>query len=264
MHGGTLRSNRAARALNRRAFLRSAGAAGLAAGLVACSRGGQSASPSASSGAQAPAGSPKPGGTFTSYLTANPQLDIQKAAILLTAVGGVYSRPYRFKTGVDPTVSLNHEIEPELAVSAESPDAITWTLKLRPDAKFQNIAPVNGHPVEAEDVKDTILRIQDPKTLSQFRTNYAMVDPSQIQTPDAHTMVFKLKFPFSPFPNLLASPSWGWIYPREAYAGAYDPTKVAIGSGPWILDTVTPDVAVTYKRNPDYFEKGVPHVDQMR
>ncbi len=260
-------SGRVRQRLSRRSLLRSAGGAAAAAGLAACSRGGQSA-PSGASGtsgaAKAPSGAPKPGGTFNSYLTANPQLDVQKAAVVLQAVACVYSRPFRFKTATDPTVSLNHEIEPELAVSAESSDAITWTLKLRPDAKFQNIAPVNGHPVEAEDVKDSILRILDPKTLSQFKNNYAMIDPAQMQTPDAHTIVFKLKYPFAPFPNLLASPSWAYIYPREATAGAYDPTKTVIGSGPFMIDSYTPDVAITFKRNPDYFEKGVPNVDAMK
>jgi peptide/nickel transport system substrate-binding protein len=264
MHAQKSRSNRVARGISRRTLLRAAASTAAAAGLAACSRGGQSAPSGSSGAAQAPSGTPKPGGTFNSYLTANPQLDVQKAAIVLQAVGCVYSRPFRFKTGIDPTVSLNHEIEPELAVSAESPDAITWTLKLRPDAKFQNIAPVNGHAVEAEDVKDSILRILDPKTLSQFKNNYAMIDPAQMQSPDPQTIVFKLKYPFAPFPNLLASPSWAYIYPREGTTGAFDPTKVAIGSGPFILDSNTPDVAVIFKRNPDYFEKGVPNVDGMK
>ena len=35
----------------------------------------------------------------------------------------------------------------DLGLSAESPDATTWTIKLRPDAKFHNVDPVNGHAV---------------------------------------------------------------------------------------------------------------------
>lgn len=34
-----------------------------------------------------------------------------------------------------------------------------------------------------------------------------------------------------------------------------------IGTGPFILDSYTPDVALTYKRNPNYFEQGKPYID---
>src|SRR5207248_4494486 len=52
--------------------------------------------------------------------------------------------------------------------------------------------------------------------------------------------------------------------PREASTGGYDPLKQAIGTGPFTLDSVQPDVAYTYKKNPDYWEKGVPNVDQVK
>ena len=55
-----------------------------------------------------------------------------------------------------------------------------------------------------------------------------------------------------------------YILPREALAGSYDLSKVVIGSGPFLLDTITPDVAYTYKRNPDYFDKGRPFVDNLK
>src|SRR5205823_3608385 len=41
----------------------------------------------------------------------------------------------------------------DLAESWEQPDELTYVFKLRPNAKFQNIAPVNGREVVAEDVK---------------------------------------------------------------------------------------------------------------
>ena len=91
-----------------------------------------------------------------------------------------------------------------------------------------------------------------------------MIDAAQITTPDNQTIVFKLKYPYAPFTKILASDSYGWILPREALAGSYDPAKTVIGSGPFILDTYTPDVALTYKKNPDWHFKGQPYVDTMR
>ena len=91
-----------------------------------------------------------------------------------------------------------------------------------------------------------------------------MIDGSQIQTPSVDTIVFKLKFPYSPFKSTLASPTYSWIFPREAPAGGYDPAKQMIGSGPFTFDSYTPDVAFSLKRNPDWFEKGRPYVDAIR
>jgi peptide/nickel transport system substrate-binding protein len=240
-----------------------AGLVGLAA--LGCSTQGKSAT-SKSSGPQtsAASGPPVNGGTYTATLQANPQsLDPQRvSATAQVSIGGVMSRLFRFKTSTDPKTIANHELEPDLAVSAETPDAITWTIKLRPDAKFQNIAPVNGHAVEAEDIKATFIRSQDPKNPNAG--NLALVDFNNIQTPDNQTIVFKLKQPSSPFRALLASPTYCWIFPREALAGTYDPTKVAIGSGPYLLDSAVPDVAYTYKKWSDYWDKSLGHVDTIK
>ncbi len=180
------------------------------------------------------------------------------------AISPVMSRAFRFKSGADASVILNRDIENELAVSAESPDATTWTLKLRPGAQFQNVPPVSGRAVEGEDVKASFVRAVDAATSNPSSAALGMIDPSQIQAPAKDTVVFKLKFPYAPFPKTLASPTYSWIYPREGLSGAYDPAKKVIGSGPFLFDTYTPDVAVTYKRNPEYFEQGLPYVDSVR
>ncbi|HTE85319.1 MAG TPA: ABC transporter substrate-binding protein, partial [Dehalococcoidia bacterium] len=174
----------------------------------------------------------------------------------------VYSRIFAFKTGLNPEAAADHDIEPDLGLSAESPDAVTWTIKLRPDAKFHNVAPVNGHPLEAEDVKATFVRAID--SANPNRGSLDFIDPARIQAPDKSTVVFKLKYPYAPFRRTLASPTYSWIFPREALAGSYDPRKVAIGSGPFTFESYTPDVAGSYKKNPEYYVKGRPYVDGMK
>jgi peptide/nickel transport system substrate-binding protein len=121
---------------------------------------------------------------------------------------------------------------------------------------------VNGHPVEAEDIKASYTRALNPA--NPGRGTYDMIDPAQITTPDKQTVVFKLKYAYAPFTKILASDSYGWILPREALAGSYDPAKTVIGSGPFILDSYTPDVALTYKKNPNWHFKGQPYVDGIR
>jgi peptide/nickel transport system substrate-binding protein len=230
-------------------------------GLAACGSRPSTSGPAT----QVTSGTPHAGVTLNVYLPYNAPLDPQKVSnAAQQAVGGVYSRVFRFRTATDPNETTNQDIESDLGLSAESPDAVTWTVKLRADAKFQNVAPVNGHPVQAEDIKATFLRALDPATSDPNSGSLGMIDPRQIQTSDSSTVIFKLNYPYAPFRIVLASPNWSLIFPREVLAGSYDPSKTVIGSGPFLLDTAQPDVAYMYKKNPDWFEKGRPYVDGVR
>jgi peptide/nickel transport system substrate-binding protein len=249
--------------VSRRRLLQVAGATGTGLAFAACAGSSQQHTAGSPTTNQAAAGTPQPGGTFNWFRNKNDILDPQRvSAIDQQTVSGVYSRIFAFKTGANPELIADHELEPDLGLSAESPDAVSWTVKLRPDAKFHNVAPVNGHPVEAEDIKATFVRAIDPANPNRGSLDY--LDPAQIQTPDKQTVVFKLKYPYAPFRNTLASPAYSLIQPREALAGTYDPTKLVIGSGPFILESYTPDIAAMFKKNPEYYLKGRPSVDAMK
>jgi peptide/nickel transport system substrate-binding protein len=223
-----------------------------------------SGQPAAGSVSGAAAGTPKTGGTLSAYYTNDPPLDPRLATgFAQWVVGGTWSRVFRFQTASDPKFNTDHVLENDLGVSAESPDGISWTVKLRPDAKFHNIAPVNGHAVEAEDVKDSWARMTDPAGHFQYLGNLGFIDPSQITAPDKQTVVFKLKYPYAPFKRTLAQPIYGVILPREGATSVYDPAKLVIGSGPFSFVNHVPDSQIELKANPDWFEKGRPYVDGM-
>ncbi len=253
------------RRLTRRSLL--AGAAGSTGALLlaACGNRSNAPQPSAAPSRTAANQTPKQGGTFNvSQIATPPTLDTQRSTSgnIGNAAGAVLSCLLRFKTGADPMVAENHDTESDLALSVESPDAVTWTVKLRPDAKFHNIPPVNGHAVEAEDIKATFTRALGSE--NPGRAALDMMDLAQIQTPDKQTITFKLKYPYASFTGKMATTAYSSIFPREVLAGGYDPAKTLIGSGPYILDSNTPDVAYILKRNPDWFQKGRPYVDQIR
>ncbi len=255
------------RALTRRRLLVAGALGGGAALLLAgCGKSSGGGAPAAGTTTRSAAtGTPVAGGTLNGPMNSNPPtLDPQRTTSYYTLlpVGAVYSRPLRFKTGPTASVAENHDVEGDLASSVESPDATTWTIKLRPDAKFHDVAPVNGHPVQAEDVKATFTRALGPENPGRSALN--MIDPAQITTPDAQTVVFKLKFPYAPFQTTLASPNYCWVFPREVSAGGYDPTKTMIGSGPFILDSYTPDVAIAFRKNPSWFSAPEPNADTLR
>ncbi len=229
-------------------------------GLLACGSRTKPAAPSASSG-----GTPKPGGTFNTATDKGPDTWDPHASVAAQTgnpMSYMASRLFRFRTGRDPKAKEDIDLENDLAASAESPDALTWTIKLRPGASFHDIPPVNGHAVEAEDVKANFTRALAPAAATRASLN--MIDPDQIQTPDKQTVVFKLRTPYAEFLNQLASIKYSWILPREALAGSYDPAKQPIGSGPFLLDSYTPDVALIYKRNPSWYEQGLPYLERVR
>ena len=247
-----------------RAAVGGAGLAGATAFGLACSGRGSPSNVASRSTPLAGAGQPQRGGAYSFYVLANPTLDPMQDADINTQriAGGVLSRLFRFKTGADPSVGNNRDLENDLGLSAESPDALTWTFKLRPGPRFHDIPPVSAHPVEAEDIKATFQRaLALPK--NSFRGALDMIDRNQIQTPAADTVVFKLTYPYAPFAEKMASPDSSWIFPREALAGTYDPTKQMIGSGPFVFASGTPDVAFVFKRNPDWFEAGRPYIDTL-
>jgi peptide/nickel transport system substrate-binding protein len=252
----------AARRLRRRHMLT---LVGMAAATAACSKGApgsrQTAAPSEATATPAP----QPGGTLAIRLGSNPPtLDPHRTTAGPTEglVGTVTSRLLQYRTGADPRVAEDHQVEGDLALSVETQDAATWTVKLRQGARFHNLPPVNGHAVEAEDVKATFIRALDTK--NPGRSALDMIDPDAIQTPSNDTIVFKLRYAYAPFQYALASSTYGWILPREALAGSYDPSKQLIGSGPFIADTFTPDVSFNFKRNPDWYAAGRPYVDAIQ
>jgi peptide/nickel transport system substrate-binding protein len=249
-----------------------AGAAGVGlTGLLMAACGGQKKTTAGgtSSSSVSTQTTPKLGGTYNTYVAAEPvNMDPQIVTYPSgeAIASGFMSRLFRYKTGTrsgpNPNIIDDIESEPDLAISAESPDAITWTIKLRPDAKFQDIPPVNGHAVEAEDIKATFQRaLSIPANPSLGALG--MLDASHITTPDKQTVVFRLNYPYAPFNKTLTSPIYSWIFPREALAGSYDPAKVFIGSGPFILKTYTRDVEFILTKNPNWFEKGKPYVDTV-
>jgi peptide/nickel transport system substrate-binding protein len=197
----------------------------------------------------------KRGGIYTGTAFGNdpPTLDPFGHLSFLSQYIGAhsYGRLLKFRTG--PGVTPLAEIVPDLAEKYEVTDnAQTWILTLRSGIKFQDKAPLNGRDLVMDDVLSSYerFRVKSPNGGSM-----AVVD--RVESPDARTVVFKLKQPFAPFPELLASPNGIWVMSKEANAGTIDPTQVAgvVGTGPWILEQHRPSVELTFKRNANYYER---------
>jgi peptide/nickel transport system substrate-binding protein len=128
---------------------------------------------------------------------------------------------------------------PDLAESWEERSPTEILFRLRKGARFHN-----GREVTSADVRYTFEWILDPGNRSPHRATYENI--AMIETPDAHTIVFRLNEPFAPF---LVGMARG-IVPAGSGARGYTPVP---GAGPYKVDDFRPDEAITLSRFDGYY-----------
>src|SRR5439155_1098346 len=124
---------------------------------------------------------------------------------------------------VDPLVWQTQpgQFAPGLATSwTASPDATSYTFKLRSDVRFHD-----GTPLTAEAVKVTFDRIVDPETKSQ--TAFSFIGPyDRTEVVDPYTVRVRFKTPYAAFLDGASTPYLGIISPparRPELHAAGDP-----------------------------------------
>ncbi len=141
------------------------------------------------------------------------------------------------------------KLQPRLAESWKpNRDGSAWTFKLRSGVKFQD-----GRPLAAADVVATIDRLADPdggsNSLSAFR---GVLSKGNTKAIDDVTVEFELDAPNGNFPYLVSSDNYNAIILPRDFDGKWE--KTFIGTGPWKLEKFTPNVGVTFVKNPDYWD----------
>jgi peptide/nickel transport system substrate-binding protein len=111
-----------------------------------------------------------------------------------------------------------------------------------------------------EDVKYSYERILNPKTGSQVRPDFEVID--QIGVPDKATVVIVLKRPYARFLGMLDG-DWAAIVPREEVEKYGDLNAHPVGTGPFRFASRAANQHVTLERNPDYYEPGKPYLDKV-
>ena len=132
----------------------------------------------------------------------------------------------------------------------------TYTFKIRPDVKFHDGARLTAADVAASWEKI----IRPPEGVVSARESYYMMVDS-VATPDATTVVFRLKFATNAFLPALADP-YTWIYKKEILDK--DPRwyeKNVMGSGPFKFAGYETGQSIRGVRNPDYYHPGQPYLD---
>ncbi|WP_425532117.1 ABC transporter substrate-binding protein [Ancylobacter crimeensis] len=159
---------------------------------------------------------------------------------------------------------------PSLAESfTVSPDGLTYVFKLHKGVKFSN-----GREVVPADVKYSIERAVNPKTqgpgagffgaiegFDEFSAGKA--DGLSGITTDADSVTFKLSRPDATFLHVLAI-NFASVVPKEVVeAEGADFGKKPVGSGTFILKDWVIGQKLSFVKNKDYFQKGVPFIDSF-
>jgi peptide/nickel transport system substrate-binding protein len=141
------------------------------------------------------------------------------------------------------------ELQPRLAESWEpNDDGSVWTFKIRQGVVFHD-----GAPMTAEDVAATMNKLADPDVGSNALSAFGgVLSTGAVEAIDDTTVQFTLDAPNGNFPYLVSSDNYNAIVLPADFDGGWD--KMFLGTGPWKLEKYTPEVGVTYVKNPDYWD----------
>jgi len=133
-----------------------------------------------------------------------------------------------------------------------SPDGLTATFRLRPEARFHN-----GEPVLALDVKHSFDALMGPYTSPAYKT--VLEDVAGLEVVDSLTVRFRFKKPNRELPLTVGglpvfSHNWGLENGKPKRFDAIV-TDVPIGSGPYKIGPVRFGKDITYVRDASYWAK---------
>jgi peptide/nickel transport system substrate-binding protein len=147
-------------------------------------------------------------------------------------------------------------LQPRVAETWEpNEDGSVWTFAIRQGVTFHD-----GTPLTAEDVVATIEYHlgNESNALSALG---GVLSAGNTELVDESTVQFTLDAPNGNFPYLVSSDNYNLIVLPKTFTGDWESTF--IGTGPWTLEAYTPEVGVTYVRNPDYWDTSrVPLADR--
>lgn len=156
-----------------------------------------------------------------------------------------------------------------------SPDGLTYTFQLRPDATWSD-----GSPVTAADFIASYRRLLTPATAApKAHLFYAVKNARAFITgavtdfstvgfvaPDAHTLVITLAQPSPRFPYYVASGPWLPTNPRAIAQHGRHWTQPGhwVGNGPFTLTEWRQQQRIVVKKNPSYRATATVRLDEIQ
>jgi ABC-type transport system substrate-binding protein len=269
-----------ARMTRRRALVAAAGvgSGALALSLVSCGKGGGSGGSSGgSSGSSGMVSTPqdttakaKVGGVLKDFVGADvPSLDPIGSANVRsqTDIGSyTYPRIMKYVNAKYPKFATG-DVEGDCIESYELlPDKLQLTLKVRPGMKWDSRSPTSGRELDAQDILfswNKFTALNGYRSEFRYDPDKAPLAPIEsVTATDSRTVIMKLHAPRAALLPIFAYNRYFYVMPRESDSG-FDPKGDVRGYGPWILVKSQASVGRTWRRNPDYYVKGVPYPDTL-
>jgi peptide/nickel transport system substrate-binding protein len=164
-----------------------------------------------------------------------------------TAATTVKLAMFRGLLGYGPDGKLRGEV----AESWERPSDTEWVFHLR-EALFHN-----GAPVTSADVKWTIEQAAGDRSTAYLRNELRQI--ARIETPDARTVRLVTKQPTVTLPFWMAS-----CYMPIVAQDSVKPGSVAIGCGPFVLQSQERGVSVTLTAFDKFYRPGLPKLKSIQ
>ncbi len=195
------------------------------------------------------------GGTLNAIVQPEPpilMLGLNQQAPTQYVAGKIYQSLLTYDPQLKP--------QPSLAKSWKtSSDGLTYTFELQSGVKWHD-----GKPFSSADVVfsvDKFLREMHPR--GRLIINKYI---ESIKAPNERTVEFKLKEPFSPFMSMFVVDNMPMV-PKHIYEGTdfrnNPANQTPIGTGPFKFKEWKKGSHIILTRNPDYWKKGQPYLDEI-
>lgn len=173
------------------------------------------------------------------------------------------------------TYNADGEIEYRAAESYEvNSEQTEWTFHLRKDAMWSD-----GTPVTSADFRNTIERSLDPLSGNGYSNYLFPIENAEaiyngkadmgtlgLETPDDHTLIFRLGAPCVYFLDLLRLPVYTpscVTYADEVGSGWDTDPKTSVSNGPFSLTEYVPQQYFVLEKNPYYWNADTVKLDRI-
>jgi peptide/nickel transport system substrate-binding protein len=134
------------------------------------------------------------------------------------------------------------KIVPSLATEWKSVDDLTWRIKLRSDATFND-----GEKIDAAVVKWNFDRVRDPAVNARIKawftqiTDVSVISPTEIEIKTS-----------TPYPAMIGQMSMFFLLPPK-WAADHKPATETASGGAYVVSSIKPGDSVTLDANPGYW-----------
>lgn len=173
--------------------------------------------------------------------------------------GIAYSRLLRLESGPD-TALPSMVVECDICADWTMESPTSYLFNLRDNVAWQNLDPVGGRTLDADDVIFSYQRQINP----DFPNSPLLRNIAALEYLGPLTLRVRFGLPDADALLTLADGHSKIVAPETLIQGGDLRDGPTVGTGPWMLEDSSPDVAHSFSRHPDYFEPDIPLVDNLK